>query len=236
MKWRIKMKTDYYNNINRIKKRYMMSKNLSKGQSNAILINECSWCEFHTACIDIIPLSKGYHLCIRRSTETLSTWIMNEGFESKKVEIGKKYGILEVIEAAGKNSHNQVMWKCKCKCGNEVVVAGYNLTSGGNQSCGCHQNKSFNKKKINKVYIDKKRKYTIGSSRNPDGTTHVLGSEHSSRVGCKTDHIVEIEDKNDDSRTIKTYKDNKCDKCKSLVRYNNHSEKQCENAYCALIY
>lgn len=30
------------------------------------------------------------------------------------------------------------MWLCRCKCGTEVSIAGYSLTSGKTQSCGCY--------------------------------------------------------------------------------------------------
>lgn len=45
---------------------------------------------------------------------------------------GKKFGRLLVVERAGKNK-----WKCKCDCGNEVIVLGSNLTRGNSTSCGC---------------------------------------------------------------------------------------------------
>lgn len=31
------------------------------------------------------------------------------------------------------------MWKCKCKCGNEVIISGKHLRSGNTKSCGCYQ-------------------------------------------------------------------------------------------------
>lgn len=35
-------------------------------------------------------------------------------------------------------------WKCKCKCGNEVIVDTRNLKSGHTQSCGCKKLESKN--------------------------------------------------------------------------------------------
>ena len=51
-------------------------------------------------------------------------------------EIGNTYGYLTVIDTApSKNS--RAMWLCKCKCGNECIVSGKQLRSGGTKSCGC---------------------------------------------------------------------------------------------------
>lgn len=54
-------------------------------------------------------------------------------------EIGNTYGYLTVIERAQNNSAGRAMWKCRCKCGNEVVVLGKRLRSGATKSCGCYQ-------------------------------------------------------------------------------------------------
>ena len=40
------------------------------------------------------------------------------------------------INNNGKNKHGQVWWLCKCDCGNESIVLGYNLPSGHTKSCG----------------------------------------------------------------------------------------------------
>lgn len=54
-------------------------------------------------------------------------------------EIGNVYGYLTVIERAPNNKDGRAMWKCKCKCGNEVIVLGKHLRSGNTKSCGCYQ-------------------------------------------------------------------------------------------------
>ena len=58
-------------------------------------------------------------------------------------EIGKIYGKLTVVEKAetpkGKIG---AYWKCKCKCGNEVIVKGDYLRNGDTQSCGCLNSKN----------------------------------------------------------------------------------------------
>ena len=54
-----------------------------------------------------------------------------------KNEIGNKYGRLTVIERAGSTSGGIALWKCKCECGNETIVAGSALRNGHTVSCGC---------------------------------------------------------------------------------------------------
>ena len=56
-----------------------------------------------------------------------------------KNEIGNTYGYLTVIERAPNNKDNRAMWKCRCKCGNELVVLGKSLRNGNTKSCGCYQ-------------------------------------------------------------------------------------------------
>lgn len=50
---------------------------------------------------------------------------------------GMKFGKLTPIEIVGKNKRRQLMWKCKCDCGNENVVCGSEMRLGRTKSCGC---------------------------------------------------------------------------------------------------
>ncbi len=54
-------------------------------------------------------------------------------------ETGNTYGYLTVIERAPNNKEGRAMWKCRCKCGNEIIVLGKHLRSGNTKSCGCYQ-------------------------------------------------------------------------------------------------
>lgn len=48
---------------------------------------------------------------------------------------GKQFGRLTVLERATGGGY--VKWRCRCSCGNEVVVHGTSLKSGDTRSCGC---------------------------------------------------------------------------------------------------
>lgn len=50
---------------------------------------------------------------------------------------GEKFGKLTVIEPIGKSKYNEIIWKCRCDCGNEVTATGINLRRGHVKSCGC---------------------------------------------------------------------------------------------------
>lgn len=51
--------------------------------------------------------------------------------------IGKRFGKLTVISAAGRSPRRYILWKCRCDCGRETIVSSHNLRSGNTQSCGC---------------------------------------------------------------------------------------------------
>lgn len=49
---------------------------------------------------------------------------------------GKKFGKLTALEVDHKEG-KVYFWKCKCDCGNEVVIRGASLSNGHTKSCGC---------------------------------------------------------------------------------------------------
>lgn len=50
---------------------------------------------------------------------------------------GTKFNKLTVICENGRTPKYEVLWKCKCECGNEITVPGSNLKTGNTKSCGC---------------------------------------------------------------------------------------------------
>lgn len=56
----------------------------------------------------------------------------------KAIDItGERFGRLTAIKRVGKDKRNNVLWLCKCDCGNEVVRATSELKKRNNHSCGC---------------------------------------------------------------------------------------------------
>lgn len=66
--------------------------------------------------------------------------------------VGKKFGRLTVIEKAGKDKNNKILWKCQCNCGNELIVRGQALRCGDNKSCGCLNRDNARIKGKNRAY------------------------------------------------------------------------------------
>ena len=55
---------------------------------------------------------------------------------------GQRFGRLTVIEKTDKRSSGRnVVWKCRCDCGNECEMASGSLRSGNSKSCGCLRKK-----------------------------------------------------------------------------------------------
>lgn len=82
-------------------------------------------------------------------------------------EVGKKqniidetnniYGKLTVIGLEKIDNHCS-FWKCKCECGNEIIVSGNHLRMGHTTSCGCI--KSVGEMRINQILSQTKLNYS----------------------------------------------------------------------------
>lgn len=53
--------------------------------------------------------------------------------------VGKRYGMLTVLNRASYNKGKNVVWMCQCDCGNVVDKVGSYLKIGDTQSCGCYK-------------------------------------------------------------------------------------------------
>ena len=72
-------------------------------------------------------------------------------------ETGNKYGKLMVLSMEKVDNHC-ALWRCKCECGNEVIVTGNHLRTGHTTSCGCI--KSVGEMKINQILTQNKVNYS----------------------------------------------------------------------------
>ena len=50
---------------------------------------------------------------------------------------GQRFGWLTAVEPTERRLYSNVIWKCKCDCGNIHYVSAHHLRSGRTQSCGC---------------------------------------------------------------------------------------------------
>ena len=60
---------------------------------------------------------------------------------TKKIDLtGLRFGRLVVLREDGKDNQGNIMYLCKCDCGNEIRVRAYSLRNGDCKSCGCLRN------------------------------------------------------------------------------------------------
>lgn len=59
-----------------------------------------------------------------------------------ETDIGKIYGDLIIVSYVGRNSHGDILVRCKCVCGKETITKRTNLRSGVTRSCGCLRNRT----------------------------------------------------------------------------------------------
>lgn len=52
---------------------------------------------------------------------------------------GKRIGKLTVIEETDLRKNKSIVWRCRCDCGNEVLVESRKLSSSSVTSCGCEK-------------------------------------------------------------------------------------------------
>lgn len=51
---------------------------------------------------------------------------------------GQRFGRLTAISPTyERGPHREILWRCRCDCGNETVVRGTTLRNGETRSCGC---------------------------------------------------------------------------------------------------
>ena len=57
----------------------------------------------------------------------------------KKIDLtGQTFGRLLVLYECGRAKNGDVLWKCRCECGKEIVVPGSSLRNEHTTSCGCY--------------------------------------------------------------------------------------------------
>lgn len=81
-----------------------------------------------------------------------------------KNHANEKYGRLKVVQFV-KRENKKSYWKCKCDCGNEIILPIAYLTTGDTKSCGCLRKEKAHKtgKKSIKHKMTNTRLYSIWS-------------------------------------------------------------------------
>lgn len=50
---------------------------------------------------------------------------------------GKTFNRLTVLYKTEKRQGKEIVWHCKCECGNECDIVGSSIRTGRTKSCGC---------------------------------------------------------------------------------------------------
>lgn len=78
----------------------------------------------------------------------------------KKDMTGMRLGRLVVLCEDGRDKWRQVLWKCRCDCGNEVTVLGLSLRNGHTTSCGCfHRERTSARSTKHGLFAEHRRLY-----------------------------------------------------------------------------
>lgn len=98
---------------------------------------------------------------------------------------GQKFGMLTpiAIESRGK----YVFLRCKCDCGNEVVVRGDHMMSGATQSCGCWQKKRAGE--VNRRVTPFEIVGDVAIGRTSQGIEFYIDAEDLQKVSDKSWHV-----------------------------------------------
>ena len=98
---------------------------------------------------------------------------------------------LTAIKFVGNDNNKHALWLFKCKCGNEVVKRGTNVTTGHIKSCGClTRHCNFDKIseeqfiKIHKNHGEKIRNRKELYKNNKSGATCVFYDERNKKYQC----------------------------------------------------
>lgn len=124
----------------------------------------------------------------------------------RKDWIGVRFGMLQVVDYAGKKDGSH-LWKCRCDCGNELLVRQSNLKSGHTISCGCQADIKKNVHFIDGTSVEQIASRTIFSS-NTSGIRGVYRNKRNNKWVAQITfkgktHYLGSYDKKEDAREIR---------------------------------
>lgn len=135
-------------------------------------------------------------------------------------EIGNIYGELTVIEEAPTPIGREgKFWKCKCSCGNEVIVWGTALRHQNKTNCGC------------KTKELKKENCKLGCEKAHEVLHTKFKIEHEKNIGKKFNHLTIIGIDEDINYAIC-----ECDICGSIKKINYQNVIHGRSKSCCLNY
>lgn len=77
--------------------------------------------------------------------------IKTSGNDKRRKDLkNKKSGEITFLEVAGIGTYRDIMWKCRCSCGNEIILSGKQYMKV--LHCGCLKEESKTKSRIYKIW------------------------------------------------------------------------------------
>ena len=174
----------------------VIKRDFSKGNKNAYWICQCS-CDNKTikSVIRTSLINGKSTSCGCYKNEISSKRLKEYNNTNRKNIIGKKYGLLTVIELTeNRTSNGQVLYKCRCDCGNYHYATSGNLNNGNVQSCGCSNSITASKIKniLQENNVEFKTEYTFKDLFSPDGKIKIRFDFAIFKNG-KLSHLIEYD-------------------------------------------
>ncbi len=73
--------------------------------------------------------------------------------KGQRIQLGQRWGQLEVLAKAESTPSGQPRWLCRCDCGRETVVIASNLKHGRTASCGCKRERDLTGQHIGRLTV-----------------------------------------------------------------------------------
>lgn len=71
------------------------------------------------------------------SPSSIFNHLKKHGISTKTKFLNREFGKLLVLSQGKTDKHGHTSWLCRCKCGVEKQILGYQLTTGNTKTCGC---------------------------------------------------------------------------------------------------
>ena len=90
---------------------------------------------------------------------------------------GQKFNRLTVLELGERNSSGQIQWKCRCDCGNIVLVTTTYLKTGHTKSCGCLNREKASNRLQTEKFIKSRENYRKNNFLKENTSLALIGSK-----------------------------------------------------------
>ena len=90
---------------------------------------------------------------------------------------GQKFNRLRVLGLGERNSVGQLQWKCKCDCGNIVLVTTTYLKTGHTKSCGCLSREMASSRLQSEKFIKSRENYRKNNFLKENTSLALIGSK-----------------------------------------------------------